>query len=133
VDTPIPKRILEMAEKYDVKVSRDTEMCDRNQAAYAHEIWLGEFDDPGIELAAFFHELAHLKANKMVMRRGSSLSQLSCEGLAWELGFGLAFENGYHWGYDSKQAKYARKCLFSYLGHEVTEQEIEEVEKNDEE
>ena len=85
----IPETIKKLAEEYGVSVSRDIENCNPNQGAIAgKEIWLGRFDDPEIEVVAFFHELGHVMSGK-VLKRGRTLTKLSGEGLAWEPGLGL--------------------------------------------
>jgi len=110
--TNIPAPILLIADSYKVKVSRDGR---RNGASYACScgICLGQFDDPGIELVAFFHELGHALSGE-VTKRGRTMSTLSSEGLAWELGLGLAFSHGYEWDHNSKEMVWARQQLKSY-------------------
>ena len=113
--TEIPDRLKKLSEKYNVSVQRDPK-CDRNEGASAgFDIYLGEFDDPDIELVAFFHELGHCLSNILVCRRGYTMCTLSSEGLAWELGLGLAYENGYTWDYHSKEMIYARSRLETYI------------------
>jgi hypothetical protein len=92
----------------------------RNHMASAGStIFLNEFDDPGIELAAFFHELGHVEVSRSPYFRGDqSVCKLSQEALAWEVGFTLARKEGYNWDYYSKQYNYARRCLKSYLHYE---------------
>lgn len=123
----IPTPILKLANKYGVIVVRDEENCDRNQGSSAGKnLWLGEFDDPDLEIVAFFHELGHALLGQVLKGRSHKMSELSGEGTAWELGLGLAFENGYEWDYESKQLQYARKCFFSYLHSDATKLDIEE-------
>jgi hypothetical protein len=112
---PVPDIIIKLAHKYDVSVLRCFKFCDKNQGASCgtDKIFLGEFDDPDIELAAFFHELGHVKAAGMSPRK-HWLTVISSEAFAWELGLDLAYENGYHWEDDSKEYQYAKKCLLSY-------------------
>lgn len=109
----ISETILRLAQKYNVSVSRSND-CDRNHGGSCgiDTIFLGEFDDPDIELVAFFHELGHLKAAETP--RKYYLTIISKEGCAWELGLDLAFENGYNWEPDSKEYEYAKQCLLSY-------------------
>lgn len=112
----IPETIKRLAEKYNVSVTRDIENCSKNNGASAdQDIYLGEFDDPDIELVAFFHELGHCKSDEMVLKRGYTMSIMSGEGLAWELGLGLAYENGYKWSYYTKEMKWARERLKTYI------------------
>jgi hypothetical protein len=110
----IPKAIQDIAKQFDVTVQRDTvNDCNNNGWSAGSDIYLGSFDDPEIEIVAFFHELGHTQSPKLV-KRTHSLTTISCEGLAWELGLSLASELGYEWEYDSKQRKYARDRLKTY-------------------
>jgi len=115
--TELPEKLQILAKKYRVIVDRNPEMADHNQGAHAGtQIWLGEFDDPDLEVVAFFHEVGHaLAAKKRFYPLGVGMCELSMEAVAWELGFSLAYDDGYRWVYDSKQMEYARKCFFSYL------------------
>jgi hypothetical protein len=113
---PIPETIRKLAAKYGVKVSRETYECEPNSAASAGEnIYLGDFNNEGIELIAFFHELGHALSNERVFKRGRCMSILSAEGTAWELGLGIAYENGYSWDYNSPEIEWARRQLASYV------------------
>jgi hypothetical protein len=83
---------------------------------------MGEFDDPEIEIAAFFHELGHHVMSTTVLRgRGYTMSTMSAEGTAWEVGFGLAYEHGYVWNYSHKVMDWARKQLGSYWTSEYND------------
>ena len=105
-----------IASKYKVKVKRDTLNCDRNHGACAgRQIYLGKFDEEGTEEVAFFHELGHVLSEERVCKRGCVMSKLSGEGLAWELGLGIAHEHGYTWDYYSPEMKWARKQLATYI------------------
>lgn len=115
----LPDTIIKIAKSKGVSVVRDTYNCDKNYGASSvNEIFLGEFDDPEIELAAFFHELGHTLMNKFILKRGYVMSTLSGEGTAWELGLGIAFEYGYKWDHNSHVMKWARKQLRSYVDGE---------------
>ena len=112
----IQDRILHIAERYSVSVKRDSENCLKNQAACAgRSIFLGVFSDPEIELVAFFHELGHVMANELVLKRGYVMCTLSSEGSAWELGLGIAFMCGYKWDYYSNEMEYDRNQLKTYV------------------
>lgn len=112
----IPKKLKDVADKYGIIVERDIENCEDNEGSCAYKhIWLGRFDDPEIEIIAFFHELGHTLSNELVCKRGRTMTTISGEGLAWELGIGLAFEHGYKWEYNSPAMKYARKQFKSYF------------------
>ena len=113
----IPEELILIAKKYNVTVQRDVENCDDNYGASAgKEIWLGNFDDPEIEIVAFFHELGHTLSST-VCKRGYTMTKLSGEGLAWELGLGIAFEYGYKWNYDSHVIVWARDQLKTYCSY----------------
>jgi len=61
----IPEKLQTLAKKYGVAVERNAEMADHNQGAHAGtDIWLGEFDDPDLEVVAFFHEVGHALSRK---------------------------------------------------------------------
>jgi len=101
-----------------VSVKRDTENCEINEGSCAgKQIFLGQFDDPEIELVAFFHEIGHTLSNERVLKRGRTMCILSGEGLAWELGLGIAYEHGYKWDYHSKPIEYARRRLKTYINN----------------
>lgn len=111
----IPHFFKQIAHKYNATVIRDVENCDKNSGGSAgKEIFLGEFDDPEIEIVAFFHELGHTLSST-VCKRGCVMSKISGEGLAWELGLGIAFEHGYKWDYYSHVMKWAREQYATYF------------------
>lgn len=111
--TPLPTKLVEIAERFSCRLTR-CEYCDRNQGAAAgNELFLGEFDDPDIEIVAFFHELGHfVSGHRLDVTHW--LCTVTREAVAWEVGFQLAREYGHDWDYDSKQRTYARQCLSSY-------------------
>jgi len=128
VITEISANVQELAATYGVGISRDIVNETANEGWSAgRDIHLGEFDDPDLELVAFFHELGHILSEERVCKRGSTLTVLSAEGLAWELGLGIAFEHGYKWKRDSKEMKYARHCLMSYIDNDATKLDIAEA------
>ncbi len=107
-------RIKELAVKYDVSVNRFPTDVQRNHGACAgDDIMLGEFDDPDIELVAFFHELGHVLLRRF-LTRGCTMCTLSHEGAAWEFGMEAAFDEGYRWEYQSKEMSWARAQLKTY-------------------
>lgn len=110
----ISPRIQALADKYGVKVRRDTVNCSPNTGCFCMDIALGAFDDPDIELVAFFHELGHF-LSPPVIKRGNFMCRWSQEGLAWELGLAAAFEEGYEWKYQSKEMIWARAQLKTYV------------------
>ena len=120
----IPKNIVHIANLYEVSVIRDVENCGKNSGACSgNMIYLGEFNDPQIELMAFFHELGHHEANKLVKGR-SYMSKLSCEGTAWELGLGIAANYGYKYENNHPAIIWARKQLRSYVDGEYDDTKI---------
>ena len=54
-----------------------------------------------------------------------TMSRISCEGTAWEVGFGLAYQCGYAWDYNHKVMKWARKQLSSYWNSEYNDLPVE--------
>lgn len=90
-----------------------------NMASAGSTIFLNDFDDPDLEIVAFFHELGHVEAGRSpYFHQRVSLCKLSQEALAWEIGLSIANKEGYSWDYYSKQLDYARNCLQSYLHYE---------------
>ena len=70
----VSPRIQALADKYKVSVNRFPTDVERNHGACAGEdIMLGEFDDPDIEIVAFFHELG-----RVIMTRRSSRGYSMC-------------------------------------------------------
>ena len=120
------EQLIALATKYGVELHRDLENGCANNGwhAYGRVINLGPFDDPDLELVAFYHELGHLTAPP---RRGSCLCHLSNEGLAWEIGLDLAAADGFEWDYYSKQQEYARDRLSTYI-HSGIWGEMEPIE-----
>lgn len=115
----IPEYIQLIAKDYNVSIQRDTENCEDNHGASAgKDIYLGNFNDPEIEIVAFFHELGHALSNKLVCKRGSTMTKLSAEGLAWELGLGIAFDYGYEWDYYNYVMVWAREQFKTYFKEE---------------
>lgn len=110
--TEVSKKIQKLAKAYGERVARHPD-CPRNHGAHGNGIMLGEFDDSDLEIVAFFHELGHTKSPEVV-KRGCVMCPLSGEGLAWEIGLGLAFDQGYQWAYNSKEMRWAREQLATY-------------------
>ncbi len=123
----ISNKIKHIAKMFKVTVCRDIENCDNNTAFCAgNEIFIGKFDDSEIELAAFFHELGHyVMVSTVLCGRPHTMSKLSCEGTAWEVGFSIAHQYGYTWGYDHKVMKWARKQFSSYWNSEYNDLLVE--------
>jgi hypothetical protein len=108
------KIISDIASEYGATLERDIENCGKNRGASAGKyIFLGEFDDPQIELIAFFHELGHVTSD--IGEREYFMTKLSQEGMAWEVGLTLAKKHGFAWDYDCDSMKWARKQLFTYV------------------
>ncbi len=127
----IPENIKQYAKKYEVTVRRDTVYCEMNHAASADgEIFLGDFNNPEIEIGAFFHELGHIMIGRE-MRRGFYMSKISQEGWAWEKGLELAHENGFEWSYEGNIHKWARQQLRSYIGGEYDDTLEKETKMSD--
>jgi hypothetical protein len=105
-----------LADKYGVELKRDTinDCANNGWQAGGRTIYLGPFDDPDLELVAFYHELGHLYS-QAYRRRGFMLCHLSDEGLAWEVGLDLAHSDGYKWDCYSKQCAYAYDRLSTYI------------------
>jgi len=122
---PIPQKLLDIAAKYNVTVKRDMINDSHNRGSSAgKETFLGPFDDPDIEVVAFFHELGHALSDEMVCKRGRVMSKISGEGLAWELGLGIAYEHGYEWDYHSKEMVWARQQLGTYVNNKEWTREL---------
>jgi hypothetical protein len=110
-----PEKMRSIAEFHGVTLHRSKD-CDDNQGASAGgDVMLGKFDDLDIQWAAFFHEMGHVISARMFLIGAGTMSKISSEGLAWEVGLWLARQYGFHWEYDSKQLQYARNCLKSYV------------------
>ena len=117
-ETEIPIELKEIAKKFGVTVERDICNCGEDYGASAGKnIWLGSFSDSEIEKVAFFHEMGHTQSNK-VTKRGRVMSTLSGEGLAWEIGLGIAHDNGYSWDYYGHVMKWARNQMRTYIDGE---------------
>ena len=126
-DEDAPQTIFDrMKDKYGLEFV-DAETNEKNNGAHPNNlasagstIYFNKFDDPDIEVIAFFHELGHVEAGRSLSlaHYRSSLCKLSQESVAWELGLNIAAREGYTWAYNSKELRYARECLKSYLNYE---------------
>ena len=115
----IPENIEKIAKDYNVLIQRDVDNYEQNSGGCAGGcIYLANFDDSEIELVAFFHELGHALSNKLVCKRGFTMTKLSSEGLAWELGLGIAFDYGYKWDYYDYVMVWAREQFKTYFKEE---------------
>lgn len=119
-----PKDYDELIERiaisYAVKIYHIHEDCGKNRGLVSvsgREIFLGIFDDPDIKLVAFFHELGHILSHT-VCKQDTSVSIILAEGLAWEIGFGIARDFGFKYKYDSKEMIWAREQLKTYIDGE---------------
>lgn len=121
---PIDMLFNTIQEIYNITIYRDYENYDGEVlncgCCSDDEIYLSRFDDESLEISAMFHELGHVESTNrdIFFERSHFVSTLSKEGMAWEVGFGLAAKHGFVWGYSSKQYQYARKCLATYVGGE---------------
>lgn len=113
------KELREIATEYDieVKLSRASGYRDGGWCSW-DTIWLYPTKKPWIRELSFWHELGHI----MLCRTGGivtgHLSLVSCEGAAWEIGLRYAALHKRRWKYDSKELKWAREQLVSYIGSE---------------
>lgn len=115
--TRIQERIYSIASEFNVTVVRDTKYGSPNSGwACGGQIGLKIFDDPAIELVAFFHELGHiiLSRDLKTVGRKYHLCALAMEGAAWEIGLNIAATYGYRFDFNGKEYKWAREQLSSY-------------------
>lgn len=96
--------------------------CCENSGAYIspNNIHIGEFVNCENMLVAFFHELGHHQSNKLFKRK-THFSKLSDEGMAWEIGFSIAYNLGFIWEYNSAPMKWARDQYKSYFNSEYND------------
>lgn len=87
-------------------------------ASTTNTIYLFPCSKKWIEELSFWHELGHILLNKSKLKAKTNLSTLSCEGAAWELGLNAAATYGRMWEYNSKEMKWARKQLATYVNSE---------------
>jgi len=118
------------AKKHGTVFNYDYVNCPKNYGATDGDtIWLGKFDDPDTELVAFFHELGHICSSRIIKQK-YWMCRLSQEGLAWEYGLSLAYDEGFEWDYNSKEMKWARK---QYRRYKTCDEEMlsdeEEIEE----
>lgn len=117
-----------IATSYAVKVYHNHRDSGVNRGGSAgRDIFLGSFDDADIKLVAFFHELGH-SLSHTVAKQDTYMSTISTEGLAWELGFGLARDFGFRYSYYSKEMTWAREQFKTYIDGES----YRELERNNE-
>lgn len=104
-----------IAASYAIKVYHDHQDCGTNRGVSSgRDVYLGSFDDADIKLVAFFHELGH-SLSHTVTKQDTFMSVVSSEGLAWELGFGIARDFGFKYTYSSKEMVWAREQFKTYI------------------
>jgi hypothetical protein len=107
--------MLDIANHHGVTVINDSSIL--NQAfCEGKTIRMGSFDEPDKETLAFFHELGHALSDTVIKGRAHFFSMLSREGLAWEIGLGIAFEHGMEWHPNHPAMIWARTQFETY-GH----------------
>ena len=79
-------------------------------------IYMGVFEDQDKETLAFFHELGHAMSDTVIKGRAHFFSMLSREGLAWEIGLGIAFQHGIEFHPNHPAMIWARTQFETY-GH----------------
>jgi len=82
------------------------------------EISIKPCDENFIYELSFWHELGHILLSRSMIERTHYMSKLSNEGAAWELGLNEAARHGRIWDYDSKEMKWAKQQLASYVNGE---------------
>ena len=98
----------------DLIIYEDHAECDKNSSAIAgNEIFMGIYDDEDIKIIALFHELGHYLTHKVFSIQ--TMSTISCESFAWEIGFYIAKQYELEYEYYSKEKKWARQQLLTYI------------------
>jgi hypothetical protein len=111
----ISSEIIGIAQKYGITIEYDFINCEKNSgASIGDAIYLGCFDSQKIEIIACFHEIGHCLIHKKWIKRGVTLSKITQESLAWELGMEIAFEYGYVYDFYSDELVWARQQLATY-------------------
>lgn len=105
-----------IASAYDITLKYNLTEKDGG-ASTDDTIWLYPTSKQWIQEISFWHELGHCIFAKRMQKAGlnSHMSTLSKEGAAWEFGLVLAAKHGRTWNYYSKELKWARKQLASYV------------------
>jgi len=107
----------EICNKLDIKLEYVNYGWTNGGASANDTIFLFPCSEEWIKEISFWHEIGHILLNKN-SKRSMSLSTMSREGAAWELGLNAAFEHGREWDYYSKELEWARKQLASYINGE---------------
>ena len=106
-----------IASKYDVTLSDiDHDGYGRNGGGSTdNEISIKPCDEAYMYELSFWHELGHILACRFMGNRTHYMSCLSNEGMAWEIGLNEAAKHGRAWDYGSKEMRWARKQMASYV------------------
>jgi hypothetical protein len=106
--------LMTIAKSYDLVVHKHDLYGGATAGGYT--IWLNPMNPTWMKEIAFWHELGHCLLARLTQAAGRthSLSHLSAEGAAWELGLNEAATHGWTWDYNSRQLAWARRCLVSY-------------------
>jgi len=108
------KDFQEIASGYGLKLEYNNDEKDGG-ASTDDTIWLYPASEPWIREISFWHELGHCMISKVAGKVKYHMSTLSKEGAAWEVGLRYAALHGRTWDYGSREMKWARKQLATYV------------------
>lgn len=126
------KEMRSIAKKHNVKLIYDKESGRKNCGGSTIDtIWIFPSNKQWIKELCFWHELGHIISGSNLRKSGRkcSMSTLSNEGCAWEIGLTEAAKYGRKWDDNSEQMRWARRCLASYVHGEYDD--LVYTEKND--
>lgn len=114
------KELKIIAKQYDIPVFLRKNSGRRDGGSTnGNSIWLYPTNKPWVREMSFWHELGHIMLEREVGKSwGYTMSTVSAEGAAWEIGLKFAAQHDRVWKFHSKELEWARKQLASYVGGE---------------
>ena len=112
------REMRKIAKKYGAELIYDRDSGWRDGGSSTDDtIWIYPSNRQWVKEISFWHELGHIisRQESIKSNRKYSMSTISSEGCAWEIGLTEAAKHGRTWDYGSKQLEWAREQLASYV------------------
>jgi len=110
-----------IAAEYNIELHQCQEdhWCRNGAHSVGNQIFMHPCDKDYIYELSFWHELGHVFLGRLMEGCCTHhLCTMSNEGAAWELGFIEAGKHGRSWDYNSKEMKWCRKQIATYVNGE---------------
>ena len=121
----ILNELKKIAKEYNVELVDMSEdyWCRNGGHSAGNTISIHPCDEEWMYELSFWHELGHILLNRLSVKNGNAhhMSTISNEGAAWELGLIEAAKHKRTWDFYSKEIKWCRSLLASYVNGEYDE------------